>query len=64
MREIQTQFLHYFSKSDNKSNHHQLISVQAETKTHKLVLVGELSEIWGLLEHEQEKKNNLAYFQN
>ena len=26
MREFQTQLLHYFSKSDNKSNHHQICS--------------------------------------
>jgi len=31
-REFQTQLLHYFSKSDNKSNHHQLPELQPDPK--------------------------------
>jgi len=31
-REFQTQLLHYFSKSDNKSNHHQTSLAAAEKR--------------------------------
>jgi len=36
-REFQTQLLHYFSKSDNKSNHHQHLMFVKRTLTYLAV---------------------------